>query len=60
MINRELEIVGLIFDTNIQGIANDYVYSDEVARSVSVHSAIIPEALSKIYGMDQLVEELAR
>ena len=60
LINRELEIVGLIFDTNIQGIANDYVYSDEVARSVSVHSAIIPEALSKIYGMDQLVEELAR
>jgi hypothetical protein len=60
LINRNHEIVGLIFDNNIQGIANDYVYSDTAARSVCVHSAVIPEALSKIYGMRQLAEEITR
>ena len=60
VINQDLEIVGLIFDSNIQGIPNDYVYSDEVARSVSVHSAGILEALSSIYEMDELVKELKR
>ena len=58
LINRKLEIVGLVFDSNIHAPPNDYVYSDETARSVSVHSAGILEALSSIYQMDKLVEEL--
>ena len=60
VINRDLEIVGLIFDGNIQSLPNDYVYSEEVARSVSVHSQGILEALSSIYQMEDLVEELKR
>ena len=60
VINCNLEIVGLIFDSNIQGIPNDYVYTDTTARSVSVHSIGILEALSSIYQMDELVKELKR
>jgi len=58
VINRDLEIVGLIFDSNIQGIPNDYVYTDKISRAVSVHSAGILEALSSIYQMEELVNEL--
>lgn len=58
VINRNLEYVGIIFDGNIQSLSNDYVYSTEVARAVSVHSEAIIHSLEKIYGMNHLVAEL--
>ena len=58
VVNREGEVVGLIFDGNIQSLVLNYVYSDEQARAVSVHSAAILEALRKIYGNEALVREL--
>ena len=60
VINRDLEVVGVIFDSNIYGVSNDYVYSDDVARAISVHSDGILEGLSSIYQMDELVKELKR
>jgi hypothetical protein len=56
--NKELELVGLIFDGNIQSLIWDYVYTDVRGRAVAVHSAGILEGLSKIYKMDGLVKEL--
>ncbi|MEZ5965255.1 MAG: S46 family peptidase [Planctomycetota bacterium] len=58
MIDKEARIVGLIFDGNIEMLANNYVFTDEVARSVSVHPAIIVAALRKVYDVPQLADEI--
>ncbi len=58
VINREAEVVGLIFDGNIQSLVWDFVYTSDVARSVSVCSAAIPEALRAIYDAGELAREL--
>jgi hypothetical protein len=60
MIDREQRIVGLIFDGNIEMLGNNYVFDDEVSRTVSVHPAIIIEALRKIYDADALADELEK
>jgi hypothetical protein len=62
IINRNAEIVGLNFDSNIQKLPNRYWYVDEAegSRAVGVHSAAIIEALRKLYGAENLVAELTR
>jgi hypothetical protein len=58
VINEAGELVGLLFDGNIQSLAGDFAYSDQQSRSVSVDSAAILEALDKMYDAKPLVEEL--
>jgi hypothetical protein len=58
VINRQGEVVGIIFDGNIESLILDYIYTDEQSRAVAVHSAGILEALRKIYQANGLVAEL--
>ncbi|MCA8973566.1 MAG: S46 family peptidase [Planctomycetes bacterium] len=60
MIDKNQNVVGLIFDGNIEMLGNRYVFDDEVSRTVSVHPAIIIESLRKIYGAGALADELER
>jgi hypothetical protein len=59
VINRDLEYVGLVFDGNTQAFCWNYFYDDVQARTVSVDSSAILEALRKIYGMEALADELS-
>ena len=58
VINRNGEIVGLIFDGNIESLVGNYVYNEENNRAVAVHTAIISETLRKIYDAAPLANEL--
>jgi hypothetical protein len=58
VINRKAEIVGLIFDGNIESLVGDYVYNGENNRSIAVHTAGMTEALKKLYKADGLLDEL--
>jgi hypothetical protein len=58
VINRQGEIVGLIFDGNIESLVGNYVYDPETNRSVAVHTAGMTEALKKLYKVDALLKEL--
>ena len=57
-VNKNGEVVGIIFDGNIQSLAWNFAYSDKQARAVSVDSRGIQEALRKIYGAAALADEL--
>jgi len=58
VVNRDAALVGVVFDGNIQSLAADFFYSDEVARAVSVSSAVVLEALREVYDAEELADEL--
>jgi hypothetical protein len=59
-ITPNLEIVGLNFDRNIQGLSRDYIYLPEQGRNVMVDVRAILEALDDVYDADRIVAEILR
>ena len=60
MVNKDGEFVGIVFDGNVQSLAWNYEYEDQIGRAISVDSRGILEALEKIYRAKALVKELSR
>ncbi len=57
-VNKKGEVVGIIFDGNIESLPGNFAYTEKQARAVSVDSRGIQEALRKIYGATALADEL--
>lgn len=60
VVNGNGELVGIIFDGNIQSLTADFYYSDDVGRAVSVHIAGLLESLDKIYDAKFLAEQMGK
>ena len=60
VVNRAGEFVGIIFDGNIQSLVLDFAFEEVTARSLSVHSAGILEALRSVYRAEGLARELTQ
>jgi hypothetical protein len=59
-LNKDLELVGVAFDGNMENLPGEFIYTDETARTVSVDSRAMLESLDKIYDADRIVLELLR
>lgn len=58
LINAKGNIVGLVFDGNIHSISGSYWFDEKQNRTVAVDTAIIKEALEKVYDAKALLKEL--
>lgn len=57
-INKDAEIVGIVFDGNIESLPGDYIYDPVANRAVSVHSNFIIYSLRNLYDANKLADEL--
>jgi hypothetical protein len=60
IINKNRELVGLIFDGNIQSIVGDFDFDESVNRSISVDVRGMMEVLRKVFGANEIADELMR
>ena len=58
LIDRDANVVGLIFDGNIYSLGGDYGYDAAKNRSVAVDSRALLEGLRKVYHLDRIVDEI--
>jgi len=60
VVNRDGELVGLIFDGNIQSLGWRFLYEETTGRAISVDARAILEVLRKVYKANELAKELTR
>lgn len=60
VINKNAEIVGLVFDGNIYSLVGNFIYDQTRNRAVAVDSRGMIEALRKVYGAREMADELTR
>jgi len=59
-INKQGELVGLIFDGNIQSLVGDFIYDESVNRAISVDVRAMQEVLRKVFGANEIADELTK
>ena len=57
-VNTKGEVVGILFDGNLESLPNRFVYREERERSVHVTAQSVVEALHSVYGARRLLDEL--
>lgn len=57
-VNLDGEVVGILFDGNLESLPNRFLYTEERSRSVHVSAQAITEALRKVYHAQPLLTEL--
>ena len=57
-VTPDLELVGLNFDRNINGLSRDFIYLPEQGRNVMVDVRAIRAALDVVYDADRIVAEI--
>jgi hypothetical protein len=58
IINRDKEVVGLIFDGNIESLPGNFIFDQKTCRAVSVHTAGMLASLKYVYKAERIVKEL--
>jgi Peptidase S46 len=58
LINKNAEVVGLIFDGNIFSLGGDYGYDGKQNRAVAVDSRALLEGLRKVYHFNRIADEI--
>jgi hypothetical protein len=58
LIDRQGQIVGLMFDGNIYSLGGDYGYDPVRNRAIAVDSRALLEAMTKVYHADRIVSEI--
>lgn len=58
VIDAKGEVIGAVFDGNIESLGGAFGFNDKVNRTVAVSTAAITQALSRVYGNEVLVAEL--
>ena len=58
LVNRDGDVVGLVFDGNLQSLGGNLGYEPQGNRTVAVHADLILTALQSVYGAGHLVKEL--
>src|SRR5256884_673668 len=59
-INKNGELVGLIFDGNIQSLVGDFIYDESVNRAISVDVRAMSEVLRKVFEANEIADELTK
>jgi hypothetical protein len=59
-INKNGELVGLIFDGNIQSLVGDFIYDESVNRAISVDVRAMQEVLRKVFDANEIADELTK
>ena len=58
MIDKDANIIGLLFDGNIFSLGGDYGYDPVKNRSIAVDSRALLEGMRKVYHIDRVVDEI--
>jgi hypothetical protein len=57
-VNAKGEIVGIVFDGNIEGLPSEFEYTETQARAVHVASQAILQALDRVYHAERILDEI--